>query len=268
MKKRGLKNRTKQEEGSEKKLRIGFFSFTGCEGCQFTVLFLDKIMDVFSEFDVQYFHLIKEKNREVNFDIAFVEGAITSKREKKKLKKIRGKSRFLIAMGACACEGGVPSMRNFIESTELAKYVYSQSILDDSIAAQPISAFVKVDYFMRGCPILKKEFLKVLYCLKKGENVTEPKGNVCSECSRKGKDNCFLVMKKPCTGAITHGGCKAICIEQNIPCMLCRGPLTKLSIGAEMKLFKKMGGSCKTSREISCCRICFELYRFCGIFVY
>ena len=80
------------------KLKVGIFSFTCCEGCQFTILFLDNLMDLFKKANFVYFDLINEKNREETFDLAFVEGAITTKKEIKKLKAIRKKSKFLVAM--------------------------------------------------------------------------------------------------------------------------------------------------------------------------
>ena len=129
---------------SKTKPVIGFFCFTCCEGCGFTVLFLDELNKLLEEFDVKYFNLIKEKNKDAKFDIAFVEGAITTKKEEGILRKIRAKSKLVVALGACACHGGIPAMRNFIESKELGKYVYNQQMLSDSIEAQPINNFVKV----------------------------------------------------------------------------------------------------------------------------
>ncbi len=223
-----------------KKLKIGFFTFTCCQGCQFTVLFIDKIFDILNKFDVQYFHLLKEKNRHTNFDIAFVEGAITTKREIKKLKEIRKKSKYVVALGACSCHGGIPSMRNFIDNKELNKYVYNQKMLNDSVEATGIDKYVKVDHYLRGCPIIKKEFIEFLenYCKKceMGEFI----GPVCNECPKRGK-NCFLLKKIECLGAITHGGCDAICLKNDIPCILCRGPLEKANFAAEINLFKNFG---------------------------
>ena len=47
--------------------------------------------------------------------------------------------------------------------------------------------------------------------------------------------------KADCMGAVTHGGCNALCTSDNIPCMLCRGPTEKLNVAAEIKMFKKFG---------------------------
>jgi sulfhydrogenase subunit delta len=224
-----------------KKLKAGIFSFSCCEGCQFTILFLDNLIEILDKFNIQYFHLLKEKNRETNFDLAFVEGAITSKKEIKKLKIIREKSKFLVAIGACACHGGIPAMRNFIESKELQKYVYNQKMLQDAVDATPIDKYIKVDYYMTGCPIIKKEFVDFVNVFTKEKKCPEEfKGPVCDECPRRGK-NCLLMEKKECLGAITHGGCDAICPKDNIPCILCRGPLPKANLAAEINLFKNFG---------------------------
>ncbi len=142
----------------DKRPIIGFFRFTCCEGCLFTILFLERLTEILEKFDVQYFDLLNEKNKNREFDIAFVEGAITTHREEKKLKEIREKSKMVVAIGACACHGGIPAMRNFLENDELKKHVYSQNMLEDSIPAQPIENFVTVDHQLYGCPIIKKEF--------------------------------------------------------------------------------------------------------------
>ena len=139
---------------------LGVFSFTCCAGCEFSILFLDSIIDILTKFDVQHFHLIKEKNREAKFDLAVVEGAITTKREIEKLKRIRRDSKFVLAIGACANTGGIPQLKNVPGKKEKRKYVYSQAMLKDSIDPQPISKFIKVDYGLQGCPIVKKQFEK------------------------------------------------------------------------------------------------------------
>ena len=143
-----------------KKPVLGVFSFTCCQGCQFTILFIDKIIALLNQFDVQYFHLIKEKNREAQYDLAVIEGAITTKREIEKLRRIRNQSRFVLAIGACATTGGIPQLKNVPGKIEKRKYVYSQAMLKDSIDPQPINKFIKVDYALQGCPIIKKQFEK------------------------------------------------------------------------------------------------------------
>ncbi len=224
----------------KKKPVIGFFTFTCCEGCLFTILFIDKITELLSNFDVQYFDLLNEKNKETEFDIAFVEGTITTKKEAEKIKIIRKKSKMLVALGACACQGGIPAMRNFIENEELKAYVYNQQLLEDSIPAQPLENFVKVDHHLYGCPIIKEEFVEFCEKYLKGKEAKEFEGPVCAECPRRGVD-CFLKEKIECMGAMTRGGCNAACIREGIPCIMCRGPLPTANFAAEVKLFEGFG---------------------------
>lgn len=227
--------------GEKKKPVLGIVSFTCDQGCQFTILFIENLFKILSNFDVQYFHLLKEKNKKAKFDIMFVEGAITTKKEAAKLKKIRKDSKVLVALGACACHGGVPAMRNFIENKELEKYVYNQMMLKDSIPAAGIGEYVKVDYYMYGCPIIKEEFINFLNQFLKGKIIKEFEGPVCAQCPRQGTPECFLRQKKLCLGPVTHGGCSAICTKANFECMGCRGPRAKTDYKAEIKLFKSFG---------------------------
>jgi len=219
---------------------VGFFCFTCCEGCGFTVLFLDNLMQILDKIDLKYFNLIKEKDKKAEFDLAFVEGAITTKSEIAKLKKIRAKSKTLVAIGACACYGGIPAMRNFIENKDLEKYTYNKQSIEDSIEAQPIENFIKVDYKLRGCPILKDEFTSFIESYISGREWISFKGPVCMQCPRRGK-NCFLGEKKMCLGAVTNGGCNATCVREGIPCIMCRGPLETANFPAEIALFKRWG---------------------------
>ena len=216
----------------EKKPVLGIVSFTCDQGCQFTILFIDKLFQILKKFDVQYFHLLKEKNRKAKFDVCFVEGAVSSKKEVQKLKEIRKKSKVLVALGACACHGGVPAMRNFIENKELEKYVYNQGMLKGSIPAAGIEEFVN----------FLNQFLK-------GKIMKEFEGPVCAECPRQGTPECFLRQKKVCLGPVTHGGCSAICTTGNFECMGCRGPRPKVDYTAEINLFKSFGISEKEILE-------------------
>lgn len=235
-----MQDKNCKKRGTNKKPKLGFFSFTCCQGCEFTVLFIDQIFDILKNFDVQYFHLLKEKNREVEFDLVFIEGAVTSNREIRKLKEIRKKSKFVVAIGACACHGGIPAMRNFIENKDLLKYVYNQHMLKDSVPAAGIGEHIKVDYYMYGCPIIKEEFIEFVNDFLAGKRKTEFEGTVCDQCPRRGEE-CYMLQKIPCVGAVTHGGCNALCIRENIPCILCRGPINEQNVAAEAKLFKNWG---------------------------
>ena len=75
---------------SQKKLRVGWFTFTCCEDS--TIIFTELLNDYYFQWkdlvDFVHFKTVKSKNDLVNLDIAFVEGAITSKVQEDKLIKI------------------------------------------------------------------------------------------------------------------------------------------------------------------------------------
>lgn len=225
---------------ADKKQKIGFFTYTCCEGCQFTMLFIDTILDLLANFDIAHFNLLKEKNHESSLDLAFVEGAITTSQEASELRDVRQRSKVLVAMGTCACCGGIPAMKNFVESKTLRRYEYQNKRHPDRIDATGLAAHVPVDYFMRGCPIIKDEFAEFVAAYQKGSLPDEYEGPVCSQCPRRGK-NCFMKEKAECLGAITRGGCGAICTSDNIPCMMCRGPVENANVAREITMFEKFG---------------------------
>ena len=91
-----------------KKLKIAFFGHTSCKGCFFEFLILgEKILDLLKGTDIVHFKMIKEYNEQGPFDITFMDGAISSEKELKKLKEVREQSKFFIALGSCACYGGI-----------------------------------------------------------------------------------------------------------------------------------------------------------------
>ena len=219
---------------------IGFFTLACCEGCQFTLLFIDEITKLLEPFHIIHFNLLKEKNPDEKFDLVFIEGAVTTDTERKEILSLRARSEYVVAMGSCACFGGIPAMRNFVESKKLHKYVYHHRQHPHPVPASGIGEHIHVDYYMPGCPIIKEEMISFLQSFKKGRLPEEYRGSVCDQCPRRGKD-CLLKEKAECLGAVTRGGCGALCPSDNIPCMLCRGPTETAHIAAEIKLFEKFG---------------------------
>ena len=135
--------------------KIGFYTFTCCEGCQFAMLFIENIMSILDGFEILHFNLLKEKNHEAELDIAFVEGAISTATEKNELESVRKRSKFLVAMGTCACKGGIPAMINFVDSDDLGKYTYRRHDQKDYVQVSGIDRHVSVDYYLPGCPVIR-----------------------------------------------------------------------------------------------------------------
>jgi coenzyme F420-reducing hydrogenase gamma subunit len=222
-----------------KKLKIAFFGHTSCKGCFFEFLILgERILDMLKSTEITNFEMIKEYNEEGPFDITFMDGAISSEKEAKFLKKIRKKTKHLIALGSCACYGGIPSMSNFFRHPE--KMVYPDPIDHRSIEVKPIDEYVKVDYYLRGCPMDKEELLRVVKDIVNGKIPREKDYCVCVECKLR-ENKCLLEEGIPCLGPITYAGCGAPCPTIRASCDGCRGPLPDGNIKEMIKLLKKTG---------------------------
>jgi F420-non-reducing hydrogenase small subunit len=109
---------------------------------------------------------------------------------------------------------------------------------------------VEVDYYVPGCPPVGEQVSKVIDQFVSGQ--LPPKGAVlgasekslCNECKRVrterkiGKivrtyqtlpdpQKCLLEQGIICMGPATRGGCNSICLDANMPCRGCYGPLPK-----------------------------------------
>lgn len=225
---------------------LGVFSFTSCSGCQIAILNLeDQLIELMSLFDIKYFHMIQGNNKEVKVDIAIIEGGITTKEQEKKLKRIRKESKILIALGSCACTGGVPAMKNMVPREELSKEIYKKDL--KTLPAKGIDRFIDVDYFIRGCPIKKEEFVEAIISILNGKKPYQRPYPVCTEC-KLNENGCFLDQGKFCLGPVTFMGCGAPCPTQGVPCDGCRGLYDDANLEGLKKLAKEKG---ITQKEIT-----------------
>ncbi|MBI4753251.1 hypothetical protein HY793_02615 [Candidatus Desantisbacteria bacterium] len=143
-----------------------------------------------------------------------------------------------MAMGTCACWGGINAMRNDIPQAELLNGVYGEK---EVLPAQPLKNFVKVDLSITGCPIEKKWFLRIFKAFLHGDIIEVPNFSLCSECKMK-ENECLLVNRGIfCLGPVTITGCKARCPSHNIPCIGCHGPVDEANYAAEVNILLDKG---------------------------
>ncbi|RLE41988.1 hypothetical protein DRJ48_04465 [Candidatus Woesearchaeota archaeon] len=219
---------------------VGIYSLTSCEGCQVSILNLEEeFLKLCDLVEIKHFPLIKEREYSGKVSVAFVEGTVVRKEEIEKLREIRKNAKVLVALGTCATYGGVASIRDFADRERVMKCVYPDPMFLESIRnVRGLDCYVKVDYALRGCPIVAEEFVQLIKDIllnKKPMLVEEP---VCVEC-RKNKNICFLLKGEKCLGPLTYGGCNSVCINEGRPCYGCRGPLKEANLEALMQLFRK-----------------------------
>ncbi len=149
---------------TNKKLKIGWFSFTCCEDS--TILFTELMNDHWQEWikvlDVRHAKVLQSDNVLDELDVAFVEGAISAPDQEEKLKEIRQKSKKLIAIGACAVTGMPSAQRNEFpeEIREEINFLIERFHYGDKV--KRLDEVVKIDDKVPGCPMNEKKFLEVL----------------------------------------------------------------------------------------------------------
>jgi len=231
------------------KPRVGIFDFTGCEGCELNQLnFEDQLLDILEHVEIVEWREAMD-GRSEELDIAFVEGALSTPDCIKRIHEIRRKSKVLVALGACAVQGGINALKNIRPIEQVREEVYGQDkYLFPTLPALPLSAVVKVDVNVRGCPMTQLEFLKVFTALVMGKAPAEPVNSVCTEC--KLKDNeCVFEKGMICLGPVTRAGCDAQCPSFGQYCTGCRGLVPEPNVEAMQEILVAHGLSMDDARK-------------------
>ena len=222
------------------KPRVAFFDFACCEGCQLQVANIGELLlDVLGLIDVVEFREVMSEKSDDNYDIAIIEGAITTPHAVERIKKIRSIASVVIAYGACACTGGVNGMKNNFELDDIRNYVYKDSAkYFPTIPTRAVDQVVKVDYHINGCPILPAELLEVIKCALQGIPYTVPDNPVCVEC-KLNENVCMFERGVTCLGPVTRAGCDSWCINNGNICYGCRGLISNPAEKGQMDILKK-----------------------------
>ncbi|MEM1582531.1 MAG: NADP oxidoreductase [Candidatus Bathyarchaeia archaeon] len=151
--------------GENKKANFATIWLSGCSGCHMSFLDQDEsLIDLAQKINLVYSPLIDIKDFPENVDVTIVEGAVGNVEQLDLLKKVRERTRILVAIGDCAVTGNVTALRNTLEDgpMEVLRKAYVETAgVNPSIPndvpelltrALPLSEFVKVDFFIPGCP--------------------------------------------------------------------------------------------------------------------
>ena len=147
------------------KLRVATASLAGCFGCHMSLLDIDgRLFELLEhiEFDRSPLTDIKHCGP---CDVGLIEGGICNEDNVEVLHEFRRNCKILVAVGACAVNGGLPAQRNHLDLGACLQEVY---VTEVSLASgcipsdpelpllldkvHPIHEVVKIDYFLPGCP--------------------------------------------------------------------------------------------------------------------
>jgi sulfhydrogenase subunit delta len=206
--------------------RLGVFKFASCDGCQLTLLDCeDELLAVADRFDLADFREASSATLDGPYDLALVEGSITTSDDRERIAEIRAHAKTLVTIGACATSGGIQALRNFADVAEFTQVVYARPEYIRTLATSTaIRDHVPVDFELRGCPIDKRQLLEVISAFLGGRAPDVPTESVCIECKRRGHVCVVVAHGTPCLGPVTQSGCGAICPGFHRGCYGCFGP--------------------------------------------
>jgi len=164
-----------------RKLKVATTSLAGCFGCHMSFLDIDeRLFELLEliEFDRSPFTDIKEVGE---CDVGIIEGGLCNAENVHVLREFRARCRTLIAIGACAINGGLPAQRNHLSLPLILQEVYQTSLgLANGLIpndpelplplnkVHPLHEVVEIDYFIPGCPPSADAIWKVFTDLLSG----------------------------------------------------------------------------------------------------
>jgi len=206
--------------------RVAIHKFSSCDGCQLALLNLgERLLETAEHVEFVHFAEMGPLDEDAEVDIALVEGSVATPHEIHRIAGIRAKSRFLIALGACATSGGIQALRNAADAPAWVSDIYARPEHIETLdRSEPLSAHVHVDFELWGCPVNARQVLGTLRDLMSGVTPKHERDKVCLQCKRLGRV-CVLVAKgMPCMGPVTRTGCGVLCPTLGRDCYGCYGP--------------------------------------------
>ena len=201
------------------KPRVGIFDFTGCEGCQLQILNCeDELLEILGLIEIVNFREAMDGKSD-EYDIALIDGGITTPSDVERIKGIREKAKLLVTIGSCSSTGGINCLKNSRTMDEVKEIVYGDMAVHfETIPARPVSDVVKVDLAIPGCPNYA----------------------VCMECKLR-ENECLLEKGTFCLGPVTRAGCEARCPSNGASCEGCRGLVDDPNIDSQKDVLTKYG---------------------------
>lgn len=255
-------------------VRVAEEWFAICGGCEVTILDIgEPLLDLLPNLEFVHMPVLmdhkvygqkgeKKKMEIPEADVGIITGGIRNEENRELAKEMRAKCKTLIALGSCACYGGIPALANQFKLEELYEKVYRGSVSTDS-APNPnvdippltdrvyaVDEVTRVDVYIPGCPTSPDIVLDALTSLLEGKPFSLPERSVCDDCPTKREKKADIAIRRPLEQIIPPGQK----LEESRCFMelgfLCLGPVTKSGCGGHEKVPRCIKG-------LQVCRGCF-----------
>jgi F420-non-reducing hydrogenase small subunit len=239
-------------------VRVAQEWLTICGGCEVTILDVgESLIDILRKIEIVHMPVLMDQklygqtgeNEQMEIPeaaVGIISGGIRNEEHKELAKEMRKKTQFLIAMGSCACFGGLPALANLSTVDSIMEKVYHGSISTESngLPHEQIPALtdrvyaldevVSVDLKLPGCPPTPEMFVEVVTALLEGRPVNLPQKSVCDDCPTIRERKAITTLKRPLEPAeFTRGApmnALRCLMEQGF---LCLGPATRAGCGGD-----------------------------------
>ncbi len=227
-----------------------------CGGCEVSILDIgEPLLDILAKIefvhmpvlmDHKYFGQTGEREEmEIpEAAVGIISGGVRNEKEKHVAEEMRKKTKTLIALGSCACYGGIPALANMYTIESLYDKVYRDSMTTESAdtprenlpplldRVYAVDEVVKVDLSIPGCPTNPDLIAEALTCLLEGKPFDLPERSVCDDCPVKREKKagggeikrpledmqfeqdapwentrCYMEQGYLCLGPVTRSGC-------------------------------------------------------------
>ncbi|MBP1636363.1 MAG: coenzyme F420-reducing hydrogenase, gamma subunit [Acidobacteria bacterium] len=261
--------------GGGAKLKVAMYWASSCGGCDISLLEIGpRLLELIDIADIVFWPCAADfKYADVAaypdgyIDVCLFNGGIRSTEHEEVARLLRAKSRTLVAYGACANEGGIPSLANLSAQCDLFDAVYGSNpslrnpahVVPELRVPTPagdlelprqfqyvlrLQDVVPVDYGVPGCPPQADQVWSVLQLLAAGAVPARNSGvkvgcgdkSVCDECPREKRKVRITAFRRPHLAVPEPGWCL---LEQGF---VCSGTATRSGCGA---LCVKAGQACR-----------------------
>ncbi|HDZ24905.1 MAG TPA: methyl viologen-reducing hydrogenase, partial [Candidatus Aminicenantes bacterium] len=125
-------------------LKVAEEWFAMCAGCEITILDIgEPLLDILPKLEFVHMPVIMDHKLfgqtgdqpgpEIpEADVGIITGGIRNEENKKLAEEMRKKCKTLIALGSCACYGGLPALANQFTVDEIYEKVYRGCVSTDS----------------------------------------------------------------------------------------------------------------------------------------
>jgi F420-non-reducing hydrogenase small subunit len=217
------------------KVKLAVNWAAACGGCDVAILDLEqKVLELSALADFVFWPVAMDFKRDHlramapgSVDVGIFNGAVRTSEQKEDALLMRDKCKVLVAMGACACFGGIPGMGNVSDREAILRTAFVDTPSTDNPddlrpetrsqvdgrevtlpaleeRVRPLHQVVDVDLFMPGCPPTEERLLDLVDAVKAlasggapppaGTFLASDRG-LCAECPRKATRGTRVVEK-------------------------------------------------------------------------